>query len=65
MRKYWYLTRFILAKKTINTYIGYLNNDDKVKPLHIMLPKTCIYLKGYDGQIKWMYFLNNKNLLKT
>ena len=22
-----------------------------------MLPKTSSYVKGYDGQTKWMYFL--------
>ena len=38
-------------------FIGYLCNDDKVKPLHIMLPKTSIYLKSCDGQTKWMYCL--------
>ena len=32
-------------------------NDHKVKPLHIMLPKTSAYVRSYDGQIKWMYFL--------
>ena len=32
-------------------------NDYKVKPLHIMLPKTSAYVKNYDGQTKWMYFL--------
>ena len=31
-------------------------NDHKVKPLHIMLPKTSAYVKSYDGQTKWMYF---------
>ena len=28
-------------------------NDDKVKSLHVMLPKKS----AYDRQIKWMYFL--------
>ena len=37
--------------------IDYLYNDYKVKPLHIMLPKTSTYVKHYDGQTKWMYFL--------
>ena len=23
-----------------------------------MLPKTSAYVKGYDGQTKWMYFLS-------
>ena len=32
-------------------------NDYKVKPLHTMLPKTSAYVKNYDGQTKWMYFL--------
>ena len=32
-------------------------NDHKVKPLHIMLPKTSTNVKIYDGQTKWMYFL--------
>ena len=32
-------------------------NDNKVRPLHITLPKTRAYLKRYDGQTKWMYFL--------
>ena len=34
-----------------------MHNDKKVKPLHIMLPKTSAYVKSYDGQTKWMYFL--------
>ena len=32
-------------------------NDNKAKPLHIMLPKTSAYVKSYDGQTKWVYFL--------
>ena len=38
-------------------FIGYLYNDHKVKPLDIMLPKMRTYVKIYDGQTKWMYFL--------
>ena len=34
-----------------------MHNDHKVKPLHIMLPKTSAYVKSSDGQTKWMYFL--------
>ena len=26
-------------------------------PLYIMLHKTRAYVKSYDGQTKWMYFL--------
>ena len=32
-------------------------NDHKVKPLHIMLPKTSTYTKSSEEQTKWMYFL--------
>ena len=33
-------------------YDGY-----KVKPLFIVLTKTSAYVKSYDGQTNWMYFL--------
>ena len=42
-------------------FIGYLFDDDKVKPLHIMLPKTSAYVKSYDGQTEWIYFLTEDN----
>ena len=29
----------------------------KIKLLHIILPKASAYVKNYDGQTKWMYFL--------
>ena len=32
-------------------------NGNKVKLLSIMLPKSSAYVKSYDGQTKWMYFL--------
>ena len=32
-------------------------DDYKIKPLYIMLPKTKTYVKIFDGQTKWMYFL--------
>ena len=41
-------------------------NDNKVKPLHIMLPKRSPYVKSYDGQTKWMYyFIEEDDLLKN
>ena len=51
---YWYLTRFLLVKEPKKYFIGYLHDDYKFKPLHIMLPKTCFYVRSYDGQTKWM-----------
>ena len=44
-------------KKNNKYFIGYLYNDNKVKPVHIMLPETNAYVKNYDGQTKWVYFL--------
>ena len=54
--------------KNCKYFIGYLNNDNKVKPLHIIfkhLCKTSIYVKSYDVQTKLMYFLiEDDDLLK-
>ena len=33
------------SEKSYKYFIGYLYNDDKVKPLHVMLPKTSAYVK--------------------
>ena len=32
-------------------------SDNKLKSLHIKLPKTSAHVKSYDGQTKCMYFL--------
>ena len=44
-------------KKNYKYLIGYLYDDYKIKPLHIMLSKPSAYVKSYDGQTKWIYFL--------
>ena len=46
-----------MSEKNYKYFIGYLYIDHKVKPLHIILPKTSAYVKSYDGQTKRMYFL--------
>ena len=51
--------------KNYKYFIGYFYNDNKVKPLNIMLPKTSAYVKSYDGKTKWMYYLiEDYDLLK-
>ena len=40
------------GEKNYKYFIGYLYNDQKVKLLQIMLPKTSAYVKSYDGQTK-------------
>ena len=52
-------------KKNYKYLIGYLYNDHKVTQLHMILPKTSGYVKIYDEQTKWMYFLiENDDLLE-
>ena len=59
------LCKNISAEKNYKYFIVLLNNDYKVKPLHIMLLKTSTYVKSYDGQTKLMYFLiKDDDLLK-
>ena len=53
------------GEKSCKYFIGDLYNDLKVKPLNIMFSKTSAYVKRYDGQTKWMYFLiEDDDLLK-
>ena len=37
------------GEKNYKYFIGYLYNDNKVKLLHMKLPKTSAYVKSYDG----------------
>ena len=56
---YFYLTRF-------DYFIDCLYEDYKIKPIHIMLPKTSVYVKSYDSELKQMLFLIEDNdLLKN
>ena len=50
-------SKISFGEKNYKCFIGYLHNDNKVKLLHIMLPKTSTYVKSYDRQTKLMYFL--------
>ena len=53
------------GEKNYKYFLGYVYNDNKVEPLHIMLPKTSVYVKCYYGQTKWTYFLiEDDNLLE-
>ena len=61
MRK---LSKKISDEKIYKCFIGYLNNDYKDKPLHIMLPKTNTSVKSYDGQTKWCIFKDDDLLEK-
>ena len=45
------------GERNYKSFVGYLYDNHKVKPLHIMLPKASAQVNRYDGQTKWMYFL--------
>ena len=49
--------KIFFGGKNYKYFTGYLYDDNKVTPLHIILPKTNTYVKCYDGQTKWVYFL--------
>ena len=49
--------KIYFGEENYKFFIGYLYNNHKVKPLHIVLTKTSSYVKSYDGQTKLMYFL--------
>ena len=59
-----YLKKNSSGEENYKYFIGYLDDDYRIKPLNIMLPKTTIYVQGYDGKTKWMYFLIEDELLK-
>ena len=45
------------GEKNYKYFIGYRDNNYKVKPFSITLPKISTYVKHYDGQTKWRHFL--------
>ena len=49
--------KIYFGEKNYKYFIGYLYNDNEVKPVHIMLPKTRAYVKSYARQTKWISFL--------
>ena len=42
-------SKIYFGEKNYKYFIGYLYNDHKVKPIHIMFSKTSAYVKRYDG----------------
>ena len=41
-------SKISFGEKNYKYFISYLYDFHKVKPLHIMLPKTSAYVKSYD-----------------
>ena len=61
------VSTMVSSGEKINKYfIGYKDDDHKIKPLRIMLWKRSAYVKRYVGETKWMYFLiKDDELLET
>ena len=53
------------GKKNCKYFVGYKDDNHKMKPLRIMLPKTSAYVKSYDGETKWMYLFIKDELLEN
>ena len=51
------LNKISLDEKNFQYFIGYLEDDYKIKSLFIMLPKTSSYVKSHDDETKWISFL--------
>ena len=53
------------GERNYKYFIAHLYTGNKVKPLNKILSITSVYVKSYDGQTKWMYFLiEDDELLK-
>ena len=49
-------SKISLVKRSINTLLVVFIMIIKVKPLHILFPKTSVQVKSYDGQSKDVFF---------
>ena len=45
------------SEKYYKCFIGYVD-DYKIKPFSIILPRTSVHVKRYDGETKWMNFFD-------
>lgn len=49
------------GEKNDNCFVGYMDDNNEIKPLCTMLTKMSAYANSYDGETKWMYVLNKGN----
>ena len=51
--------------KNYERFIGYMDDNYKIKLLCIMLPKRSTYVESYGGEVIWMHFvIEDYELLK-
>ena len=46
-----------MIKKKYKYFFVYLYGGSNVRPLDVIVTRTSAYVKSYDGQTKWIYFL--------
>ena len=66
--RYWYLTKFLLVKKSFKYFIGY-KDEGKIKPLCLMLSKVSGYTKNFN-ETKYFFLITkmmncSKNMIKS
>ena len=53
------------GKKNYKYFIGYKDDDYRIKSLRTILPNTSAYVKSYDRETKWINILvKDDDLLK-
>ena len=57
--------RVSFRDKNYKYFIGYMDDNYKIKRLRIMFRKTNVYVKTYDGKTKWIYFSIEDDKLLT
>ena len=57
--------RVSFRDKNYKYFIGYMDDNYKIKRLRIMFWKTNVYVKTYDGKTKWIYFSIEDDKLLT
>ena len=51
-------SKVFVDEKSYKYFVGYLYDCNKIKPMHIMLPKARTYVKRYDDQTNGMPFFD-------
>ena len=52
------------SRKNFKYFIGYMDDDYKTEAFSIILPKTSVYVKRYDGETLLMFGTKSAILLK-
>ena len=48
------------SKRYYKYFISYKDDDYEIKVLYVMIQKPSPYIKSYDDETKYMFFLNRR-----